>query len=177
VLATLIAMLAAAPVRAEVIGAMLPGRSPAQRVAVERAPHLHLAFEIGVEMKLATPRLLSISRALSGRPSFRALTHLGAQPLDTAALAKAAFDSSPLGTSLCLGVACSPRSTRGDTGPDGRPSGANESARLISSIGIGSAALKMFASPVPKKASAMALGVSPMFALGGGGVEMRCVWW
>jgi hypothetical protein len=156
--AAIVAILASAPVRAEMIGATAPGRTQAQR--------LELAFEVRADMHLAmTPLFLFLPIGISGDGSFRSSTHAPQLQLDTRAL----------GNALCLGASCTPRTTPVDM--KGNPAGAAESERLIKSFGLGSAALALFAAPVPKNKNALAMGVSPMFALGGGGLEMRMVWW
>jgi hypothetical protein len=52
------------------------------------------------------------------------------------------------------------------------------STQAIEAIGpIGSAALALFARPVPTRVSPVAMKVLPLFALGGGGLELRGAFW
>ncbi|MDB4935775.1 MAG: hypothetical protein JWP87_2747 [Labilithrix sp.] len=151
VAAIVVPMLGAAPARAELIGATDPP----------------LAFEFALPMKVTTPPFfLVMPISLSRQKSFRSITQLP-PPLP--------IDLTALGKPLCLGASCAPKHTALDS--DGNPAGAAESARIISGLGIGAKALALFSSPVPKRSSSIAMGVSPMFAFGGGGLEMRCVWW
>jgi hypothetical protein len=76
--------------------------------------------------------------------------------------------------SLCLGERCWHAPSDDD---DGKTAGEKGSTRAITGIPIGAAALKLFASPVPKAHDLIAMKVAPMFALGGGGLEVRCAWW
>lgn len=78
--------------------------------------------------------------------------------------------------SLCLGERCW-RAPSADEGLNGKTAGEAGSTRAITGIPIGAAALKLFASPVPKANHLLAMKVAPMFALGGGGLEVRCAWW
>jgi hypothetical protein len=80
---------------------------------------------------------------------------------------------------LCVGPTCPGRAT--ESGPvDADGSGAMKagSLRLVHDLGpAAQAALGLFSSPVASERHPVAMRVSPMFALGGGGVEMRCAWW
>jgi hypothetical protein len=79
------------------------------------------------------------------------------------------------GSSLCLGVACT-RPAGIDL--DSKLAGTNASAQVIAGLGlVGATALALFAKPIPRKKSPVALGLTPLFARQGGGLQLRCVWW
>ena len=79
--------------------------------------------------------------------------------------------------SFCLSAACSfPRTEGLDADP--MSSAPNQSRRMIEGIGpIAVAALALFSTPPLKQSQSVVIRVSPMFALGGAGLEMRGAWW
>lgn len=115
---------------------------------------------------MPAPFFLLLPIGVSGRASFRTSTRVEKPSMVT-------FGADD---SLCLGARCAPRlGSRLVLQP-----GAAETAgsrHAVESIGIGKAALKLFATPVPKRSATYAFGVSPMFACSGGGLEMRIAWW
>jgi hypothetical protein len=85
-----------------------------------------------------------------------------------------ANETRSLGLALC--VTCELPHMGVDVDP--RTATPTASRRAIEAIGpIGSGALALFASPVPTRASPVVMRVLPMFALGGGGLELRGGWW
>ncbi len=95
----------------------------------------------------------------------------------TTPAAPLALEKRNYGLSSCFGATCIlPRSAALDVDP--KTATPTASTRAILGIGpIGAAALAMFSCPPLPKSRAMAMHVAPMFALGGGGLEMRGVWW
>lgn len=90
------------------------------------------------------------------------------------------FATSPFrdkAAAMCLGAACGiPRAV--DLEIDPKTAGTASGKRLVEGIGpVAVAALAIFAAPVPKRSRALAMAVSPMFALGGAGLELRAAWW
>lgn len=81
------------------------------------------------------------------------------------------------GTWLCLGAACAlPRA--GDAGVDPQAAATVTGKRLADALGpVATAALAWFGTPVPKKLGSVAVTVTPMFVLAGGGIELRGAWW
>lgn len=76
-------------------------------------------------------------------------------------------------SALCLGAACATRLI----GVKPR-SGVDETVHVIRGLGpLGTAALGLFAAPTLKDQDSIALRLSPMLTLKGGGVEMCGVWW
>jgi hypothetical protein len=125
-----------------------------------------LRMEIAPRASLMTPPFfLLLPIGISGRASFRSSTRA----------AKRSIVSFGDDDSLCLGARCAPRlGSRLMLEP-----GAAEksgSTHAVESIGIGKAALALFKNPVPKTQAGYAFGVSPMFACGGGGLEIRLAW-
>jgi hypothetical protein len=78
---------------------------------------------------------------------------------------------------FCLSAACSfPRTAGLDVDPTS--SAPNQSRRMIEGIGpIAVAALALFSTPPLSKSQSLVIRVSPMFALGGAGIELRGRWW
>jgi len=126
-----------------------------------------LRMEIAPRASLMTPPFfLLLPIGISGRASFRSSTRAAKRTMVT-------FGDDD---SLCLGARCAPRLGSRLTLEPGVAE-TSGSKHAVESIGIGKAALKLFANPVPKRQGSYAFGVSPMFACGGGGLEMRLAWW
>jgi hypothetical protein len=111
------------------------------------------------------PFFVLLPIGVSGRASFRSSTRAPKRSMVT-------FGDDD---SLCLGARCAPRlGSRLMLEPGvAERSG---STNAVESIGIGKAALALFKSPVPKTKTSYAFGISPMFACGGGGLEIRLAW-
>lgn len=129
----------------------------AQPLRMEIAPHIRM---------MAAPFFLLLPIGVSGRASFRSATHTSKRSLVT-------FGD---GDVLCLGARCAPRLGSKLALEPGAAEKAG-STHAVESIGIGKAALALFAAPIPKKHASAAFGVSPMFACSGAGLEMRVSWW
>ena len=81
--------------------------------------------------------------------------------------------------SLCIGPAC-PGRARSAAYSDADAGSAVKagSVRLITDLGpLGVTALGLFTNPVASKDHPLVMRVAPIFALSGGGLEMRCAWW
>lgn len=78
---------------------------------------------------------------------------------------------------LCLASRCpAPWTLRPDADPASY--GASASARVVAGFGaVGAAALALFSSPTPKRYGSLAIRLSPMFAFGGAGLEIRGGFW
>lgn len=129
----------------------------AQPLRMEIAPRASL---------MTTPFFLLLPIGISGRASFRTSTRTSKRSIVT-------FGD---GDVLCLGARCAPRIASALVLEPGAAA-KKGSTSAVESIGIGKAALKLFASPMPKRTESYAFGLSPMFACGGGGLEMRLAWW
>jgi hypothetical protein len=116
---------------------------------------------------MTTPFFLLLPIGISGRSSFRSSTRSS-----TSRMVTFGGDDGP----LCLGARCAPRLGSTLTLEPGVAEKAG-STHAVESIGIGKAALALFASPIPKKNASAAFGVSPMFACSGAGLEIRISWW
>lgn len=80
--------------------------------------------------------------------------------------------------SICLGLKCQGARVAGESVVDTSRAASSGSVKLITDLGpIGTAALALFSDPTLRSTRALAMRVAPMFALGGGGLEMRCIWW
>ena len=78
---------------------------------------------------------------------------------------------------MCLDAVCA-RSRAVNVDVDPQTAGTASGKRLVDGLGpVAVAALALFSAPVPKRTRAMAMAVSPMFALGGAGLELRAAWW
>jgi hypothetical protein len=142
-------------------------RDSAQVASLQAAQTLRM--EIAPRASLMTsPFFLLLPIGISGRASFRSSTRARGPERSIVTFGD--------GDALCLGARCAPRIGASLV----LESGVAEkkgSTTAVESIGIGKAALKLFASPVPKRTASYAFGLSPMFACGGGGLEMRLAWW
>jgi hypothetical protein len=117
-----------------------------------------------------TPSFSAFSIGLAGQGALRSVTQVTLAP---------ALASRSEPWSLCIGPTC-PGRARSSSDANGDPDASMKagSMRLINGIGpIAVTALKLFSSPVATAAHPVAMRVSPMFAFGGGGLEMRCAWW
>jgi hypothetical protein len=124
---------------------------------MELAPHFRT---------MTTPFFLLLPIGISGRSSFRSITRSSMSRMVTFG------GDGP----LCLGARCAPRLGSKLTLEPGVAEKAG-STHAVESIGIGKAALALFATPTPKKNAGAAFGVSPMFACSGAGLEIRISWW
>jgi hypothetical protein len=125
-----------------------------------------LRMEIAPRASLMTsPFFLLLPIGISGRASFRSSTRAAKRSIVT-------FGDND---SLCLGARCAPRIGSMLTLEPGAAEKSG-STHAVESIGIGKAALALFKNPVPKTQAGYAFGVSPMFACGGGGLEIRLAW-
>lgn len=81
--------------------------------------------------------------------------------------------------SLCIGAACPGRApSSADVDLDPGTAVKAGSVRLITDLGpLGVTALGLFTNPVASKDHPVVMRVAPIFALSGGGLEMRCAWW
>jgi hypothetical protein len=157
--ATLLLSVATSRARAELHEtAAVSSLQAAQPLRMELAPHLRT---------MTTPFFLLLPIGISGRSSFRSSTRSS-----TSRMVTFGGDDGP----LCLGARCAPRLGSTLTLDAGVAEKAG-STHAVESIGIGKAALALFASPIPKKHASAAFGVSPMFACSGAGLEMRISWW
>jgi hypothetical protein len=133
--------------------------------SLQAAQPLRMEFAARASL-MSAPFFLLLPIGISGRASFRSSTRAEKRSIVT-------FGD---GDVLCLGARCAPRIGSALV----LEAGAAEkkgSTTAVESIGIGKAALKLFASPMPKRTESYAFGLSPMFACGGGGLEMRLAWW
>jgi hypothetical protein len=158
--ATLLLSVATSRARAELndTAAVVPSLQAAQPLRMELAPHFRT---------MTTPFFLLLPIGISGRSSFRSSTRSARSRMVTFGR-----DDGP----LCLGARCAPRLGSKLTLEAGVAEKAG-STHAVESIGIGRAALALFASPIPKKHASAAFGVSPMFACSGAGLETRVSWW
>lgn len=146
--------LAAAPAHAELLSSEAPRRSFFAGTTWGRNEGI-----------VSLEPLPVVSIAVLGRRGFRSNVYVG--PLVITGMTNA--------LSLCLGSACV-RTPRVDF--DAKLPGANASAQVIAGLGpVVGIALALFAKPTPRRQSALALGLSPLFARQGGGLQLRCVWW
>lgn len=128
-----------------------------QPLHMELAPHASL---------MTPPFFLLLPIGISGRTSFRSTTaRIELRTIVTFGAADA----------LCLGARCAPRIGSMSTLEPG-VAARSGSTHAVESFGLGKAALKLFANPVPKPGG-VAFGVSPMFACAGAGLELRMESW
>lgn len=81
---------------------------------------------------------------------------------------------------LCIGPSCPGQVSSSGPSSDEEASASAKagSMRLITGLGpVAVAALGLFSTPVATEAHPVVMRVSPMFAFGGGGLEMKCAWW
>jgi hypothetical protein len=117
-----------------------------------------------------TPSFSAFSIGMSGMSLFRSGTHVRTVP---------AFGVRQEPWALCIGPSCPGRVLKAaDSGGDPGAAAKAGSTRLITDIGpVAVKALGLFSTPVPSREHPVAMRVSPMFACGGGGLEMRAAWW
>jgi hypothetical protein len=128
-----------------------------------------LRMEVASRAILLTPPFfLLLPIGISGRASFRSSMR--------ARGAERSIVTFGDGDALCLGARCAPRIGASLVLEPGVAEKKGSTA-AVASIGIGKAAIALFASPVPKRSASYAFGFSPMFACGGGGLAMRLAWW
>lgn len=119
-----------------------------------------------------TPAFSALSIGVSERTSFRSSMRVRFASL-VSARANAPWK-------LCVGPNCPGPASSGTSPIDADGSRAMKagSLRLINNLGpMAVAALGLFSSPRASETHPIAMRVSPMFALGGGGLEMKCAWW
>jgi hypothetical protein len=115
---------------------------------------------------VSTPAFAAFAIGVSGQASFRSTSSAG-----SFAVPREAW-------SLCIGRPACPTYGRSPTAGDAGSSVKAGSIRLITDLGpVGATALGLFANPVATPARPVALRLAPMFACGGGGLEMRAAWW
>ena len=119
-----------------------------------------------------TPAFSALSIGVSEQTSFRSSMRVRFASLVSA--------SANAPWKLCVGPNCPGRASSGTSPVDADGSRAMKagSLRLINNLGpMAIAALGLFSSPRASETHPIAMRVSPMFALGGGGLEMKCAWW
>jgi hypothetical protein len=138
----------------------------AQVLSLQAAHPARMELALPHIRMMTTPFFLLLPIGVSGHESFRSSVSAAKQSIVT-------FGE---GDVLCLGARCAPRIGSKLMLEDGVAERTG-STNAVESIGIGKAALALFAPPKPKKSTGYAFGVSPMFALGGAGLELRAAWW
>jgi hypothetical protein len=139
----------------------------AQVLSLQAAHPAQMELALPHVRMMTTPFFLLLPIGVSGRASFRLPTRSSKRPM-----VSFGGEEGP----LCLGARCAPRigsKLMLEPGVAERSGSTN----AVESIGIGKAALALFAAPIPKKNASAAFGVSPMFACSGAGLEMRISWW